>query len=375
MNNSTISDQRPDNFTSSWRTGTASAAISEIVRSSVVAIVVMLCLSLLRQCQAQEIETPPKGPAHLNAVLDDWSRREAAIPSLRIRWTREERLLAAPMEPDDAVEGGGAIPQVVELTTACELVVDGDRFRYFRNGDRWIGKAHRLGVAEEARAWDGEIYYSYYRDPTEKYPRGIIEAGPPVFDIFMHDVHSLAPKLAFRPLNSAFRTMLDPERLRLAERDEFVDGCQCAVLELIQPAHGRGKPPRIRYELWIDRARASLPLRLVAYRSEVPMSDLTISYRHDDKVGWVPTGWSFRRFGHIPRRPPWTTLAVVKEFEANPSIAEEPFHFDYPPGTMVGDKRAGTSPAFHVIRLDGTRRDVARDESSADYDRLIQPGS
>lgn len=377
MNDPTISDRRSGYPTIPLRTGTASAAIREIGKNSVVAVIVLLCLSSMTQVRAQEIESSPEVPADLNAVLDDWSRREAAIPSLRIRWSREERVLApaAAMEPVDAEDGAGAPPQVIELTTAYGLIVDGDRFRYSRRGDRWIGSVNRSGVVEETRAWDGAVNYLFYRDPTEKFPRGIIEVGPPVHDIFMHDVHTLAPKLAFRPLNPVFRTMLDPEQLRLTNRDEFVDDHKCAVLEQIQPARGRGKPPPIRYELWIDRTRASLPLRLMAYWREVPVSQLTISYRPDDKVGWIPTGWSFQRYNRAPGAPPWTTLAAVTEFEASTSIAAEPFNFDYPPGTMVGEKGSGIPPAFHVIRLDGTRRDLKRVESSADYDRLIQPGS
>lgn len=346
----------------------------QLWRSSTLVCAVSLCLSVARPGCAQEHTGPPP---ELKAIFDNWSRREAAIRSFEVHWTREERRLipTESVEPDQATDDAAASPRSEICTTSYNLVVDGSRYRYSRSGDQWLRTAKRAAEFEELQVWDGELTFSFFRDPAASFPRGIVDKGPPVYDVLGSDVQALCPKLAFRPLNPALRTTINPSRLTLAKRDEFHEGRRCVVLEQIQRSRGPGKPPQFRYELWIDHSRASLPVRVVAYQNEFRTSDLTIQYRHDDQFAWMPAGWTFRRYGRTPQAPHWTTESVVTALEVNSSIPEETFRLDFPPGSMVGDKTAARSPLFYVIRLDGTRRDLQRDEGSPDYERLIQPGS
>ncbi|MFG0335939.1 MAG: hypothetical protein ACF8TS_21485 [Maioricimonas sp. JB049] len=152
------------------------------------------------------------------------------------------------------------------------------------------------------------------------------------------------------------RPDLGNEQLRIVQQDVAVDGPRCMIVDLPAPDDG---PYVERY--WIDINRACIVR--AEHRSvegDRLLSGLTVRYRQDDRLGWLPESWE-SRFGDGSH----TLRGRLVRHELNPELPDDTFAFNFPIGTVVFDRDRGLR---HLVLADGTPRDVTPEESASGFD-------
>jgi hypothetical protein len=108
--------------------------------------------------------------------------------------------------------------------------------------------------------------------------------------------------------------------------------------------------------------------RCTVERNGATTRQYDIQYTKDDKLGWVPTGWTISLLGGNSRVAD-RYQAVVTAYEVNPTLAESHFQLPFPTGTMVADKSSGELVDY-LIKPAGEKRIIQRHEINASYDEL-----
>ena len=251
-------------------------------------VLVVLGAASLEHPRALVADSPPKPgdaarqSALINRVIDHLRVREERIESLHVTWESRSQ------------------PRV----------------------DLWIEGTARYRVdlrsapddAVRRQAFDGETTRFY--DATER--RGDITAGDPgpvgvrLFPIW----------LLVKPL-SRYGLEPSPAKWQVVGEKAIIDNLHCVKL---QTTHQRR-----RETIWIDPARDDL---IVAWELHRRRSDtlVTIGYRRDKKLGWVPERWTET----TPGRSRATETKIV-DYSINESAPRELFAPPFPPETTVLD--------------------------------------
>ncbi len=324
------------------------------------------------------VHAQPSQQNQMAKILADWKAREAEIHSLRMTWTQEKLIPRGSLPkmgpevvnrpPDDAV----VPPDDVRLSTTHVFELDGERVHYSQEGEDWSATKNLLTPIREERVWDGKTNSSFNDVKAATYPYGTVEGGRMHF-MFTNNPELLVIRMFARPVMPAFDGLLRPDSLRWTPRTGTANDRSCIVLEQGAASRRPGKLPPSHYEVWVDSKRQSLPVRWLAISGGNSRVDLNIEYQETDAHHWRPSRWTLHQGGGADGTLSKSISATVQEFVLNPELPASTFAFNPPPGTMIGDKRVGSQPQFHVVRTDGTRRDLQPGESGEDYAQLVKP--
>jgi hypothetical protein len=288
----------------------------------------------------------------IEVIADAWRQRERETRSVRIFWTAELTFRKADiLDPEIQKQLADADDYLVTVKDE-ELRIDGDRFDHrtsIQEGANYNMPLSLRDSFDESRSY--RLATFHHDDPT-----GYVTREPHAFGVTSV---GLRPALfAYRPLHDAMSRFnmsgsnLDPEPL-VHEGQPY--------LILREP----GSASRVA-ELWIQAESPFLPVRYIRKIDGRVRLDLTMFYstesgRENALSAWEMT--SFREDGSLDE----STHATVTQFEFNPQIDQTEFTIDFPPGTLVIDKDAGTK-----ARLPGGKHRVKPPEQrQADLRWLI----
>jgi hypothetical protein len=125
-----------------------------------------------------------------------------------------------------------------------------------------------------------------------------------------------------------------------------IDGAKCLEL-LLQRRDATTR-------LWLDADSKFVVRRLNSEQKEQPSSSIDISYQRDKRFGWLPSGWTQKRYS-VSGDVLITIRVDVIEMRINEPLADDQLNPQFPEGTLVQDRRVGKD--FRV-QSDGTRSEI-----------------
>jgi hypothetical protein len=149
-----------------------------------------------------------------------------------------------------------------------------------------------------------------------------------------------------------------------------IDSHPCVVLEFPDDGGVGCK----KYWLAQDAEYSILRYAATVYESVVAQFDC--HYVQSKEGCWTPTKWTSTLF-HDDGSPRIACRVVATNYEINPAFPEGEFQITFPPGTWVtdarldgDDKRDGQFDGF-LVKPDGSKRMITRDEVFASYEELM----
>ena len=249
---------------------------------------------------AGQVKRDPSKPVPSKAeIIAAWQRRQNSVASFQFAWTEEQchrrGWLPNPRYPE---REWLAIPALrIDRTYAVtkSLAVNGTRMRYTFELDRAEepdgvdvvspnGNNRGLGVRRHysySSSYDGQRDEIRVTSLTTSPPVAIQRVGS---NVDAQNLDTRAILLAFRPLDSAMGHVLI-DRAITNERRAFYRGRSTFLLE------ERHDPSGWKTILWIEPERDFVVSRLALYFEQHPIVDMDIDFRHDERWGWIPSGW------------------------------------------------------------------------------------
>jgi hypothetical protein len=264
--------------------------------------------------------------APLEEVLKVWREREEATRSFRFVISEDYVIGHGTAGPVEGPEPSGP-PEDAKAKRRTTLTVDGDLMRIERLGQSWIASALALTPSTYISTFDGTLNKSFYQDVNA---RGFVSRRDKHGDA--GNVY-LSPVLRhFRPLSPVFG-VFKLDRLKVVSTDAVLNDTRCIVLEEPQP-----DGLRVR-KYWVAPEQAMAIIRYEGTFKGHPEVQADVTFKHDDKHGWVPHRWHAARFAEHERILS-SGESVVADFDLNPKVPAQSFELDFPPGTTVSDATA-----------------------------------
>ncbi|MGC1275059.1 MAG: hypothetical protein WBC44_15245 [Planctomycetaceae bacterium] len=310
---------------------------------------------------AQEGESSePQESYSVEEILDAWRSYQEQVRSGRIVW-RETFLLDTSgydiAIPDPELQMRLKAQELLATETIKSYAFDDRRARLTQEAV----KGDERVPSEALSVFDGRVSKGWERRPSVEFPQGSVSRQPiPPRGL----VEFKALMLTFHPFDPT-RRPFDPSGLRMTDRTEVVDGRECLVAEV----PGRASSGTSLHVLRIDPARDLHVVRSTYERDGVTESQLDVEYAADEAVGWVLSGWRYHRTTPAGKLT-HDYKAEVTEIEINPTLPDELFQLEFPPGTRYTDIEAGK---LYIVQEPGTPREITRQElrSKASQEELM----
>ncbi len=302
----------------------------------------------------------------IDEIKSQWKEHEDKRPSLRLEW-RESRFYRK-----GAFSDGGSpyfdanVPEPPEDTVVVffrSLLCDRERIRFVDDGkylgQTAAGKRDYLN-AEITRVWN-RSESRMLRSVEGTFGTGLISTA--VQDAYQ-DAQFRPPVIACWPLSAPNGLRLESHRV--AKR-VVLDSVECLVLEKLRRSMVDDA------ELWLQGKPPFLPIRIIGYTRAQRSSELTIEYAHVAGEGWHPSGWKrtwFTENGGYAM----AADATVRSHDFAPAVRDSDFTIDFPSGTWVRDTSQPGKPIEYIVREDGSKRIILKDElrRGARYQDLIE---
>ena len=310
---------------------------------------------------------PPNSDALLEEVRAAWREREGAIRSLRVTWTNTtltpKGVLTEIFQARSRGQDLGPIPPAdTTHKESGSLAVAADNIKLEMSGWQWSdGKAEFVPYRAEA-LFDGKVY-TWLTEIQGERPSAVQLAATKGLQAVEARVSPLVT--AARGMSEAF--MPDDLRLGAFTHARRVTVGNRALVELIRPRNesvGESK-------MWVDPAQKFALAKRESYnrKGEIVSSLVVTQSRVPDvAVGWLPERWTSRVYspaGKLFRE----TDAVAGDRQVNPTLEPSTFQASLKPGTNLVEGE-GKDEKFAIIKDDGTKRVVLREELHATYDEL-----
>jgi hypothetical protein len=309
----------------------------------------------------------PNSDALLEDVRTAWREREAAIRSLRVTWTNTtltpKGVLTELSRARSKGQDLGPVPPAdATHKESGSLAVSADNIKLEMSGWQWNdGKAEFVPYRAEA-LFDGKVY-TWLTEVQGARPNAV--QLPATKGLQAAEARVSPVVTAARGTSEAFM----PPDLRL---DAFTQARRVtvnnrALVELLRPRNESAGEAK----MWVDPAQKFALAKLESYnrKGEVLTSVIVTQSRVPDAaVGWLPERWTYRFYspaGKLFRE----TVAVTGDRQVNPALEPSTFQPSLKPGTNLVEGE-GKDETFAIIKDDGTKRIVLREELHATYDEL-----
>jgi hypothetical protein len=154
---------------------------------------------------------------------------------------------------------------------------------------------------------------------------------------------------------------IDLSTYKVAPHRQELHGSECIVLEQVP----RGPVGSIVQTLSIDPDKAFAVVRMSdnqfmgVGQPLKPWCQIDVSYAHDERFGWVPSGWESSMFYSGAGKVSTFHQIVIDDYEFNEPIDDAEFDRPFPERARVLDERSHS----HSIQLaDGELRPITLDE-------------
>jgi hypothetical protein len=310
--------------------------------------------------------------AELDAIKQQFARRQQHFRTVKFSWNgaffaSKGFYAPAPSVAPWLLGGlpnawGPLPPEDHTFDMPCSMSLDENKLRFEYKMHAWITPKRRYEWQTTISAFDGQGCKSFEPDCWLGFPCGTIRKHGPASEDAKRNL--LEPILmTFRP-NDPHMGPIRCDKLALGDHRRLEDGSMCV---LVEQADDVGT-----YEtFWLDPAREYAVLRFT--RSEAdgkPYYQLDVQYSPHGADGWIPTAWHMiflKDKGPVKEE----YSAKVNQRAINEPIAASEFQIEFPPGTSVSDENANGEGERYIVREDGSKRVIQRQELSASYDRII----
>jgi hypothetical protein len=211
------------------------------------------------------------------------------------------------------------------------ILKDGKMFRKL-NRVIWSGAAE---IPEEMTSvFDGVAAKSLH--VTAKSSVGFVHVKRQHAD--RYSLHVLPIVGHFRALADDM-TILSPDKWHVVSTDAKLDDSTCVLLR-------EGSEEDVRYrELWFEAEKDYVLVRRRDVFHGRTENQLSINYKEDETVGWVPSAWRVDR--HVNGRLIDHSDAKVVSLKINEPVDDPTFRLEFPPGTKIN---------LPPVRPDGKKR-------------------
>jgi hypothetical protein len=293
-------------------------------------------------------------PATRERILRNMKRLQDRTQSLHMTW--DSKLDLPKRQPNNQEDS--RVPQILHN----ELWMDGDtRSRVEQSFKRGRGyQLTRFGKTTAACAWQFKstqprIADIWSADDPAKFHR--FDLGFEVADLA---TYSLRPAwFIFRPLVTDAPEP-KPAAFRIVDEDEVIG--KTHLVKLIRT----NLQTRLVEEYWVDPARSDVPVLW-----QCPACSIAIDYEPGRDHEWIPYRWTVKIVGG---KAVWATAVnTVTSFATDEKYPADAFHFTFPEGTIVLDKRTYEQ---YTVGKNGERirmSSFASRESLRVYAALEQP--
>lgn len=311
-------------------------------------------------------------------TMDDlvraWTARHQQVRSGRFAWTETKWVRKGSLSAYGVGLGGGEQQVVPAADTSFdyhnELVFDGERMRYERDGPTWHSDGNEFRDSRHLGVWDGGMGNVLRRE--RRFAHGEIYdfawdlTQPPLF----------AFRLAFRMLHPQWYS-LKPEEYTIVDRRDVIDGRPCIIMEtsprILREKSDRGNRPW-KSTYWISPEQDFCVVRYTRGMHTLarPAEEMNVSYKEDPHHGWRPAAW--KRIDGSGDTPVEIVDARVTDYALNIPVDAEHFVFEFPEDAWVRDMRSNES---YIARAGGERRLVTEAEllRGAKYEDLLETQS
>lgn len=244
-------------------------------------------------------------------------------------------------------------------------------FEFDRNRTRRSDKgespnaAGELTLTSESRAFDGTLTRTL-ESPTAArnfyYGRVYNENDG---DEGLHDL-VVEPLLQSFYLFHSSRTLLGDDHFSVSSKGKRLGDVDCVVISTTSGS--------MKKQYWFDPLRDFAIVRFaVISKDDALRRETDFTLVRDESVGFVPSGWSIRKFA-VDGTVSMSIESSVTKYATNVTFSDADFVLDFPDGTYVDDLRDQSN---YIIRSE-SNRPVLRDERIAQvpYERLrdTEPG-
>jgi hypothetical protein len=233
----------------------------------------------------------------------------------------------------------------------AKLVVDGERFWYSLDRQKWTGRGDRLAHQHCEAAFDGRWHFLRIQSEAENGERAgqfdstnaIREAEQPGWDSTLDPLRwvfrGVSPHSLLGPATSNPKiNLVWPTHFEQTGSTKVIEGKKC--VEVVKVMNGFGD--EIRRTIWLDPTD---------YRP-VQGYGATIQYHQHPVFGQVPSGWKVK-----PADPvvidPTRIIVTVDSFELRDSIPDERFVIKFPAGSQV-TRITGNRTEELIVAADGS---------------------
>jgi hypothetical protein len=288
----------------------------------------------------------------LQEIQRAWQARQDRFPSVVLRWEQEEHYAAGAFLNKDEVS----------VTRKMEFVFDGERCSFVADGPRWTSETRAFNHETFRVTVNGaDVKMLFSGEAFGNHASGFI-CGHTTMTVGS-DYNREPPIVTFRPTAPNMTWFSIPDWSVSSPR-EVLNGHECVKLE-IRPHEWS------RENLWLAREVDFLPVRHEWFERERFLKRLDTEYVDRADVGPVPQNWRCIEVFRESDKLRWVLTANVAELKLNVAMPAGQFDIEFPPGTTVGDEKAGR---ISVVRKDGTWRPIDREEfaTMSSYDELME---
>jgi hypothetical protein len=284
------------------------------------AIMVLLCIiHLTISCVSGQ-----DGQTDWRAQINDaWQERQNEARTLQFEMRAETRMRK--MESRD---------EFTERTSVLALSFDANKFSLRRKTIAQDGTPQLEELYDSHSTSDGRTSHNYSGTTSpEARGTGSIADSPYPLEATLMSIRPVT--LVYRPLNTEL-TAFDLSNCTLKERDAMVDDKRCWMIVDGQTKAHSG----LSYGLWLDPARAFIPLRYQSWIHGDNSVQIDIDYRQDEEIGWIPASWEMTQLD-LDGNLALTNFYRVDRAAFNMDIPESEFSVAFPAGTLITNKITG----------------------------------
>jgi hypothetical protein len=288
----------------------------------------------------------------LQAVLDDWTRRQQMMVGVRFVYEGDYLVSKGSLTGHPAFDEGvqGEIPpEDYTYKRRVVLLLDFERNRVrkeIREERPWGGDG-RFYPVFQVQLYDGNSFQEYSPAPenriggrppdrfqvelqlqTDHYSGFVLENSdfPLLFahGSFPSNKAGISPKLLRTPIESGWYRF---------HGEASIEDQPCTILRTQTTESGAFA------DYWIDTGKQSAVARWIAYSKGKPTITVDISHQRAGE-SWVPKTWELSQIDSTGKLL-HTTAYQLKELDANPKFDTNDFHMDRVPGMIVNDAATG----------------------------------
>lgn len=315
----------------------------------------------------------------IEKIFQAWKKREEAVRTIHFSWaeTRTHGKGSLPNMDSMARVGARPAPDFKPKITPPEDVthqikaavsIEGDLMRFTVDGPRWEADVEDFVHLEYTSVFDGTYNKAFLTEPKGSTPfpdihkTGFLAEKKCNDDVV--DYHLWPVIFTWRAAHPTMGRFKAGE-WQMTREKSVVDQRPCVVLRKSQDG--------VTETCFVDVERNYSILRYHMAAPNNPVHlQLTISYKNDERHGWVPSQWTVN--SQLPRGGlDESTVTIVRSYEINATIKLGTFQFEFPRGTQVTDYTQ--KPIGSFIALGGGRQRAITDEErlrGATYKDLME---